>query len=49
MSLIQLLKFRTWGTSLLKMPHFETPRFTTGTRVSVVSGQRNIYVKFPAK
>ena len=38
MSLIQLLKFKKWETRLFKMPHFETPRFQTGTRVTVASG-----------
>ena len=37
MSLIQLLKFKKWKTRLFKMPHFEIPRFQTGTRVTVAS------------
>ena len=41
MSLIQLLKFKKWKTRLFKMPHLETPRFQTGTRVTVASGQRD--------
>ena len=39
MSLIQLLKFKKWETRLFKMPHLETPRFQTGTRVTVASGR----------
>ena len=27
MSLIQLLKFKTWETRLFKIPHLEMPRF----------------------
>ena len=42
MSLIQLLKFRTWKMRLFKMPHFETPRFQMGTRVTVASGLSHI-------
>ena len=38
MSLIQLLKFKTWETRLFKMPRFETPCFKTGIRVTVASG-----------
>ena len=38
MSLIQLLKFKKWETRLFKMPRLETPRFQTGTRVTVASG-----------
>ena len=37
MSLIQLLKFKTWEMRLFKMPCFETPRFQTRTRVTVAS------------
>ena len=39
MSLIQLLKFKKWETKLSKVPHLETPRFQTGTRVTVASEQ----------
>ncbi len=38
MSLIQLLKFKTWETRLSKMPVLEMPRFQMGTRVTVASG-----------
>ena len=38
MTLIQLLKFKTWETRLFKMPCFETPHFQTGTRETVASG-----------
>ncbi len=38
MSLIQLLKFRTWKTRLFKMPHFEGPRFQTKMKITVASG-----------
>ena len=38
MSLIQLLKFRTWETRLSKIPHFEMPHFQMRTWVSVASG-----------
>ena len=37
MSLIQLLKFKIWETRLFKMPHFKTPRFQMGKRVTVAS------------
>ena len=35
----QLLKFKTWETRLFKMPHLETPRLVTGTRITVASEQ----------
>ena len=38
MSLIQLLKFRTWKMGLFKIPHCETLCFQMGTRVTVASG-----------
>ena len=41
MSLIQLLKLKTWETRLLKMPHFEMPHFQTGTRVTVASVRKS--------
>ena len=48
MSLIQLLKFRTWEMRLFKMPRFETPRFQMGTKVTVASqhglaGNKNVF------
>ena len=45
MSLIQLLKFRTWETRLFKMPRFDMPRFQMGTRVTVASGPSIIPIK----
>ena len=38
MSLIQLLKFRTKETRLLKMPHLVLPRFQMRDRDTVASG-----------
>ena len=38
MSLIQLLKFKTWETRLFKMPHLETPRFQMRRWVTVAFG-----------
>ena len=35
MSLIQLLRLRTWETRLSKMPHLETPCLEMGTRIKV--------------
>ena len=37
MSLIQLLKFKTWETRLFKMPCLEMPRFQTRRWVTVAS------------
>ncbi len=42
MSLIQLLKFKTWETRLFKMPRLETPRLQTRHWVTVDSGHRVI-------
>ena len=39
MSLIKLLKFKTWETMLFKMPRLETPHFQTRCWVTVSSGQ----------
>ena len=39
MSLIQLLKFRTWEAKIFKKSHFETPLLQSGTRVTIASGQ----------
>ena len=47
MSLIQLLKFRTWETQLFKMPHFETPDIQMEMRVTVASGHSSLVLKFP--
>ena len=38
MSLIQLLKFKTWEMRIFKMPCLETPRFQTIHWVTVASG-----------
>ena len=46
MSLIQLLKFRTWETRLFKIPLFETPRFQRRTRVTAASGLFKFYQSF---
>ena len=45
MSLIQLLKFRTWETRIFKMPYFKMPLFQTRTRVTVASGLSETYIK----
>ena len=37
MSLIEPLKFRTWKTGHLKMPHFETPRLQTAVFQMVIT------------
>ena len=37
MSLIQPLKFRTWETGHLKMPHFETPHLQMAIFQTVVT------------
>ena len=37
MSLIQLLKFKTWETRLFKMPRLEMPCFQTRRWVTVAS------------
>ena len=39
MSLIQLLRFKTWEMRLLKMPHLVTPHFQKGMRVTVAYAQ----------
>ena len=31
-------EFKTWEAMLFKMPHFETPRFQMGTRVTLTVG-----------
>ena len=36
MSLIQLLRFKTWETRLFKMARLEMPHKETGTRITVV-------------
>ena len=43
MSLIQVLKFRTWETRLFKMPRFEKPCFQTGTRVTTASRHKGYF------
>ena len=35
MSLIQLLRLKTWEMRLSKMPHLDTPRLETGMRITV--------------
>ena len=46
MSLIQLLKFRTWETKLFKMPRFEMPHFQMGTTVTVASELKQTFPHF---
>ena len=46
MSLIQLLKFKTWETRLFKMPRFEMPHFQMGTRVTAAIGLYGFNTKF---
>ena len=43
MSLIQLLKFKTWETRFFKMPRFEMPLFQTETRATITSGLFSTY------
>ena len=47
MSLIQLLKFKTWETRLFKMPCLEMSRFQMGTRVKIASRHRQ-GVEYPS-
>ncbi len=49
MSLIKLLRLKTWETRLSKMPRSEMPRLETGTRITVAYGPSLAKTMFHSK